>query len=40
MFYYMIGKNEKINFIIYDCFMRNVEMDSVAIQDLQKDHPD
>lgn len=41
MFYYMIGKNNnRINFIILDCFLRNIEMDSSHIEELQHKHPD
>jgi len=40
MFYYMKADNNKINFIIFDCFLRYVEMNNVDIEDLQKEHPD
>ncbi len=40
MFYYMIGKNNRINFAAYDCFMRSVEIDSNMIEECQNKHPD
>jgi hypothetical protein len=40
MFYYMIGKNNRINFAVYDCFMRSVEIDNSMIEEFQNKHPD
>ena len=40
MFYYMKGKDERLNFVVFDRFMRNFEMKSEEIQNLADKHPD
>ena len=40
MFYYMKGEKGTINFVVFDCFMRYVEINNIYIEQLQRQHPD
>jgi tyrosyl-tRNA synthetase len=39
MFYYMIDKDNNINFTVYDYFMSSIEIDSNTIKSFQLKHP-
>lgn len=40
MFYYMKGKEDNINFVIFDRFMRNIQASSKDIENMSRKHPD
>jgi tyrosyl-tRNA synthetase len=39
MLYYMIDKDNNINFTVYDYFMSSIEIDSNTIESFQLKHP-
>lgn len=38
MFFYRIGPNKEINFVIFDQFLRSIEFDSIFIQKCREKH--